>query len=33
MIEEEKEDVLIRPVAGKIIGKYPEEFFKERRQQ
>lgn len=28
MIEEEKEDVLIRPVAGKIIGKYPEEFLK-----
>lgn len=26
MIEEEKEDVLIRPVIGKIIGKYPEEF-------
>lgn len=28
MIEEEKEDVLIRPVIGKIIGKYPEEFLK-----
>lgn len=28
MIEEEKEDVLIRPVAGKIIGKYPEAFLK-----
>ena len=28
MIEEEKDDVLIRPVVGKIIGKYPEEFLK-----
>ena len=28
MIEEEKEDVLVRPAAGKIIGRYPEEFLK-----
>ena len=28
MIEEEKEDMLIRPVIGKIIGKYPEDFLK-----
>lgn len=28
MIAEEKDDILIRPVAGKIIGKYPEDFLK-----
>lgn len=28
LIEEEKEDVLIRPVAGKLIGRYPEDFLK-----